>query len=48
LGFGTVVLPGAEIGEHVVIGANSVVTGVIPSYTVAAGAPARVIKKIPE
>ncbi|HWM22901.1 MAG TPA: DapH/DapD/GlmU-related protein [Ilumatobacteraceae bacterium] len=46
LGFGTVVLPGAEIGEHVVIGANSVVTGVIPSYTVAAGAPARVIKEM--
>jgi acetyltransferase-like isoleucine patch superfamily enzyme len=47
LGFGTVVLPGASIGEHVVIGANSVVTGVIPSYTVAAGSPARVIKQIP-
>ena len=46
LGFGTVVLPGADIGEHVVIGANSVVTGVIPSYTVAAGAPARVIKEM--
>ena len=47
LGFGTVVLPGAAIGEHVVIGANSVVTGVIPSFTVAAGSPARVIKEIP-
>ena len=47
LGFGTAVLPGAAIGEHVVIGANSVVTGAIPSYTVAAGSPARVIKEIP-
>lgn len=47
LGYGTVVLPGASIGEHVVIGANSVVIGVIPSYTVAAGSPARVIKQIP-
>jgi acetyltransferase-like isoleucine patch superfamily enzyme len=46
LGFGTVVLPGASIGEHVVIGANSVVTGDIPSYTVAAGVPARVIKEM--
>jgi acetyltransferase-like isoleucine patch superfamily enzyme len=46
LGFGTVVLPGATIGEHVVIGANSVVTGEIPSYTVAAGVPARVIKEM--
>jgi acetyltransferase-like isoleucine patch superfamily enzyme len=44
LGHGTVVLPGADIGEHVVIGANSVVTGVIPSFSVAVGAPARVVK----
>jgi acetyltransferase-like isoleucine patch superfamily enzyme len=34
LGHGTVVLPGADIGEHVVIGANSVVTGIIPSFSV--------------
>ena len=46
LGTGTVVLPGAEIGEHVVIGANSVVSGTIPAYSVAVGAPARVIKRI--
>ena len=46
LGHGTVVLPGATIGRHVVIGANSVVTGHIPDYSVAAGAPARVIKTI--
>lgn len=46
LGHGAVVLPGAEIGDHVVIGANSVVSGVIPSYTVAAGNPARVVKVI--
>ncbi|HEY5663094.1 MAG TPA: DapH/DapD/GlmU-related protein [Ilumatobacter sp.] len=43
LGHGTVVLPGARIGRHVVIGANSVVTGEIPDYSVAVGAPARVI-----
>ncbi|WP_116996186.1 acyltransferase [Desertimonas flava] len=47
LGHGTVVLPGATIGEHVVIGANSVVRGEIPSFTVAAGNPAKVIKHIP-
>lgn len=46
LGTGTVVLPGADIGEHVVIGANSVVSGTIPDFTVAVGAPARVIKKL--
>ncbi len=46
LGHGTVVLPGARIGRHVVIGANSVVTGPIPDYSVAAGVPARVIRTI--
>ena len=48
LGHGTVVLPGADIGEHVVIGANSVVTGSIPSLSVAVGAPARVVKSMSE
>lgn len=44
LGHGTVVLPGAQIGERVVVGANSVVTaGVIPDNSVVVGAPARVI-----
>ena len=46
LGHGTVVLPGATIGRHVVVGANSVVTGHLPDYSVAAGVPARVIKTI--
>lgn len=46
LGHGTVVLPGADIGEHVVIGANSVVAGRIPSFSVAVGAPARVVKSM--
>jgi acetyltransferase-like isoleucine patch superfamily enzyme len=48
IGHGTVVLPGAHIGRHVVIGANSVVTGEIPDYCVAVGAPARVIKRLRE
>ena len=38
-GIGTVVLPGARIGRHVTVGANSVVTGELPDYCVAAGAP---------
>ena len=46
LGHGTVVLPGANIGGHVVVGANSVVTGELPDNCVAAGAPARVIKQL--
>lgn len=46
LGHGTVVLPGATIGHHVVVGANSVVLGELPSYCVAAGAPARVVRHL--
>jgi acetyltransferase-like isoleucine patch superfamily enzyme len=46
LGHGTVVLPGAMIGRHVVIGANSVVRGEIPDDVVAAGNPAQVIKHL--
>lgn len=45
LGHGTVVLPGARIGRHVAVGANSVVTGELPDYCVAVGAPARVVKR---
>jgi acetyltransferase-like isoleucine patch superfamily enzyme len=36
---------GARIGKHCVIGANSVVTKDIPDYCVAAGAPAKIIKR---
>ena len=46
LGHGTVVLPGATIGRHVVIGANSVVRGTIPDFCVAAGNPARSVKTL--
>ena len=46
LGHGTVVLPGANVGSHVVVGANSVVTGDLPDNCVAAGVPARVIKQL--
>jgi acetyltransferase-like isoleucine patch superfamily enzyme len=45
LGHGVVVLPGAKIGKHVAVGANSVVTGELPDYCVAVGSPARVIKQ---
>ena len=46
IGHGSVLLPGTQIGRHVVIGANSVVTGPIPDNCVAAGVPARVIREI--
>lgn len=45
LGQRVIVLPGVEIGEHSIIGAASVVTKDIPSYSIAVGNPARVVKK---
>lgn len=40
------VLKGSNIGECCIIGANSVVKGEIPPYSIAAGAPARVVGKV--
>jgi lipopolysaccharide O-acetyltransferase len=37
------VLRGADIGRCCIIGANSVVRGTIPDYSIAVGAPARVV-----
>jgi acetyltransferase-like isoleucine patch superfamily enzyme len=41
-----VVTSGVTIGERCVIGANSVVTSDLPPFSIAAGAPARVIKQV--
>ena len=43
---GAIILPGITIGKMSVVGAGSVVTKGIPSYTVVGGVPAKVIKKI--
>ncbi len=48
LGGGTVVCPGVTIGDACVIGAGSVVTKDIPAWSVAAGNPCRVIRRITE
>jgi len=45
LGHNVVVLPGARIGRHVVIGAGSVVRGDVPDRSVAVGSPARVVRR---
>ena len=46
LGEGGVVLKGVTIGKRAVVGANAVVTKNVLPYTVVAGVPAKVIKKI--
>ena len=45
LGDGVIVSPGSVIGEGAVIGANAVVVGVIPPFTLAAGIPAKPLKR---
>ena len=46
IGGNVVVCPGVHIGDNVVIGAGSVVTKDSPDWSVAAGNPCRVLKKI--
>ena len=48
IGYGVIIMPGVNIGNNVVIGAGSVVTRDIPSDTVIAGVPAKVICAISE
>ena len=48
IGGSTCIMPGVTIGNNVVIGAGSVVTKDIPDDVIAAGNPARVIRKITE
>ena len=46
IGTKAIIMPGITIGNNVVIGVNSVVTKSVPSNSVAAGIPAKVIRKI--
>jgi acetyltransferase-like isoleucine patch superfamily enzyme len=46
VGEGVAILPNVTIGENCIIGTNSVVTKSIPKNSVAAGIPAKVIKKM--
>jgi acetyltransferase-like isoleucine patch superfamily enzyme len=45
IGQGVVICPGVSIGRNSIIGANSVVKSDVPDYCVAAGAPARVVRR---
>jgi acetyltransferase-like isoleucine patch superfamily enzyme len=46
LGQNAVILKGVTVGHHSIIGANSTVTHDVPPYSVAAGNPARIIRKL--
>jgi acetyltransferase-like isoleucine patch superfamily enzyme len=48
LGQNVVICPGVRIGRNAVVGANSVVNSDVPDYSIAVGAPARVVKNIAE
>lgn len=45
IGHGAVILPGASLGDHVVVGAGSVVRGTVPDHCVVAGVPAQVVRR---
>jgi acetyltransferase-like isoleucine patch superfamily enzyme len=44
IGVGAIIMSGVTIGDEVVVGAGSVVTKDIPSNTIVAGNPARVVR----
>jgi galactoside O-acetyltransferase len=46
IGFGASILKGVTVGEGAVIGAHSVVTHDVPPFTVVAGNPARIVRKL--
>lgn len=45
IGYGAIIQAGTILGKHCVVGANSVVRGTFPEYSVIVGAPAKVVKK---
>jgi acetyltransferase-like isoleucine patch superfamily enzyme len=45
IGQNVVIMPGISIGKFSIVGANSVITKSIPAYCIAAGVPARIIKR---
>ena len=48
IGTGVTIMPGVTIGDNVIVGCNAVVTRSIPSNSVAAGVPAKVIETVDE
>ncbi|PMH80061.1 hypothetical protein BCU63_37270 [Vibrio splendidus] len=48
IGAGAIILPGVTIEKFSIVAAGSVVTKNVPAYTVVAGNPAKIIKKLKE
>lgn len=48
IGAGAIILPGITIGDHVVVGAGSIVTKDLPSDVVAVGNPCHILRTINE
>ncbi|MBE7411795.1 MAG: hypothetical protein HS129_06990 [Leptospiraceae bacterium] len=46
MGANSIILPGVTIGVNSVVGAGSIITKSVPDYTVAAGNPAKLIKRL--
>lgn len=46
LGAGSIILPGVTVGKCSIVGAGSVVTKDVAPYTIVAGVPAKIIKKV--
>ncbi|MBI2217406.1 MAG: N-acetyltransferase [Candidatus Rokubacteria bacterium] len=46
VGQGSCLLPGVEIGEHAIVGANAVVTRDVPPRALVMGVPARVVREL--
>jgi maltose O-acetyltransferase len=46
IGAGTIILPGAVIGDEAIIGAGAIVRGEIPARSLAVGTPAKVVGNI--
>lgn len=45
IGAGSIILPGRRIGQGSIVGAGSVVTKDVPAWSIAAGNPARVVRR---
>jgi len=45
IGIGAVIMPGVTIGRNAVVGANAVVTRDVPDFAVAAGVPAKLLRR---